>query len=58
MFEDTDDYLDHKRVLKLVDQLIGEGLDVETEIRLWVVDERSHNWCNYGHGTYPGGKRC
>lgn len=48
MFEDTDDHLDYKRVLKLVDQLIGEDLDVEMEIRLWVVDERSHNWCNYG----------
>ena len=56
MFEDTDDNLDYKRVLKLVDQLIGEGLDVEMEIRLWVVDEMHHNWCNYG--TYPGGKRC
>ena len=33
MFEDTDDQLDYKRVLKLVDQLIGEDLDVEMEIR-------------------------
>jgi len=62
MFEDTDDYLNHQRVLKFVDQLetyedqletyedqLETYEDVEIDLRLWVVDEKHQSWCNYGH---------
>ena len=48
MFEDTDDYINHQRVLKFVDQLETYE-DVEIDLRLWVVDEKHQSWCNYGH---------